>query len=249
MHPILFEIGNLTVYSYGLLLALGFILIVFLGRRWSPSIGVNPESFFDLTVIAILGGLLGAYINYIVAYEWTYYSANPMAVFRFWDGGLVFLGGLIGGVLAAVAFIIRKRLPLWEIADLAAILIPVGYGMGRIGCFLAGCCVGHTTETVFGVTFPGLLLPRHPTQLYSVALALILFLFALWFRKRRQFSGQAFLFYLAGYGVGRFLIELLRDNPEILPNITIAQFTGILMIVAALILYPILKKHFPLPNR
>lgn len=244
------NIGPITIYSYGLMIALGILLIIFGLRRMAPSIGVDRERITDLALFAILGGVLVSYLNYVISYRWEAFVANPLVIFRFWEGGMVFLGGLLGGTAFAVLFIRWKKLPLWEIADLAAIFVPLGYAMGRIGCFFAGCCHGIPTDSFLGVTFPpgsyaDLAFPGlavHPTQLYSAFLGFSLVGFALLFRKHRSFTGQSFLLYLIIYGIGRSLIEMLRINPTVVGNLSVAQFTGLLMVVVAAALYPLLRK-------
>ncbi|HPZ90241.1 MAG: prolipoprotein diacylglyceryl transferase [Firmicutes bacterium] len=257
MHRVLLEIGPFTVYSYGLMIAIGILAAVFVARRLAPKIGVDPERMLDLAVMAVLGGLLGSYVNYIVSYDWSSFASDPVSLLRFWEGGLVFLGGLIGGTAVAVLYILRHKLPLWEIADIAAVAVPLAYGFGRIGCFLAGCCYGKPCDLPWAVTFPPSwraiygqpLVPRHPTQLYLMLLGFALAAFALWFRKRRTFAGQSFLLYLILYGLGRGLIEFLRMEPKVLGTpLSVAQFTGLIMIAVALVVYPILRRHTAYPK-
>lgn len=236
------NLGPVTIYTYGLMMALGFLLIIFGVRRMAPSIGVNPEHITDLALFAILGGFFGAYINYVISYDWARVAANPLNFFRFWEGGMVFLGGLLGGIAFALLFIWWRKMPLWEVADLAAIFVPLGYAMGRVGCFFAGCCYGVATSVPWACTFPGSMGPVHPTQLYSALLGFALMAFALLFRKYRSFAGQSFLLYLMIYGVGRSLIELLRENPTVVGGLSVAQFTGLLLVAAAAAIYPWLRR-------
>ncbi|MGI6366495.1 MAG: prolipoprotein diacylglyceryl transferase [Bacillota bacterium] len=257
MYPTLFKIGPITVYTYGFMIALGIWAAVLVARRLSPKIGVDPERFTDLAIFAILGGLVGSYVNYVISYDWRTFASDPLSLLRFWEGGLVFLGGLIGGIVFAVIFIRRHKLPFWEVADVAAIAVPLAYGFGRIGCFFAGCCYGQPCDLPWAVTFPATwaanfheaLVPRHPTQLYSALLGFGLAAFALWFRKRRRFAGQSFLLYLVLYGVGRSLIEILRINPTVFGTpLTVAQFTGLVLAVLAGIAYPILRRRTAYPR-
>jgi phosphatidylglycerol:prolipoprotein diacylglycerol transferase len=250
VHPVLFKLGPVTIYTYGLMISLGFLAAIFVARRLAPKIGVDPERFTDLAIFAILGGLVGSYVNFIISYDWSRFAENPASIFRFWEGGLVFLGGLIGGILFAVLFIHKFKLPLWEVADIAAICVPLAYGFGRIGCFFAGCCYGKPSDLPWAVCFPGYSLSRHPTQLYSMFLGFALAAFALFFRKRRTFAGQSFLLYLILYGLGRSVIEIFRaDNPLVFGTpLTVAQFTGLGMAIVAAVLYPILRKHNAFPK-
>lgn len=243
--PVLFEIGPVTIYTYGVMMVLGFWAAVLAARRLAPQVGIDPEGITDLAIVAILGGLAGSYVNYIISYDWSQFTSNPAGVFRFWEGGLVFMGGLIGGTIFAIIYLRKKKMPFWEVADITAVAIPLAYGFGRIGCFFAGCCHGVPTHLPWGVIFPvlGDNVPRHPTQLYSMLLGFALAAFALWLRKRRSFAGQSFLLYLILYSIGRGLIELLRINPTVLGTpLSVAQFTGAIIIVVAGILYPILRR-------
>lgn len=243
MYPVLLELGPISVHTYGVMIALGCWAAILVARKFAPSIGVDPERFTDLAILAILGGLVGSYVNYIISYDWSRFASNPAGIFRFWEGGLVFLGGLLGGTAFAVAFALKKKMPLWEVADVAAISVPLAYGFGRIGCFFAGCCYGVYTDLPWAITFPGHLAARHPTQLYSAALGFGLAAFALMYRKRRTFAGQSFLLYLGLYSIGRGLIEILRINPTVFgTQLSVAQFTGLIVFVVTAILYPFLRQ-------
>ncbi len=244
MYPVLFEIGPLRIYTYGLMMAIGILVAILVARKLAPKISVDPEKMTDMAMFAVLGGLVGAYVNYIISYDWSRFKADPLSVLRFWNEGLVFLGGLIGGLIFALIFIRRQKWSFWEIADICAIAIPLAYGFGRIGCFFAGCCYGEACELPWAITFPGQMVARHPTQLYSMLLGFGLAAFAYFFRPKRRFAGQSFLFYMFFYGLGRGIIELLRIEPTVFgTNLSVAQFTGILLMVVAVVLYPILRKR------
>lgn len=249
MYPELFKVGPITVHTYGAMIALGVLAAILITRHLAPKIGVDSERITDMAIFAVLGGLVGSYVNYIISYDWGYFASDPISILRFWEGGLVFLGGLIGGTVFAIIYILRHRMPLWEVADITAIAVPLAYGFGRIGCFFAGCCYGEVCELPWAVTFPGHLVARHPTQLYSMLLGFGLAAFAFWFRKRRRFAGQSFLLYIILYGIGRSLIEMLRINPTVfgLP-LSVAQFTGLMMALGAGIAYPFLRRKTSYPK-
>lgn len=243
MHRILLDIGPITIYSYGAMIALGFLLIVYGMGKLSPQIGVKADNIIDLVLGAAIGGVIGARIYYVLAYDFSYYLENPLQIFNIRQGGLVYFGGLIGGAVVVIAIILYRKWPLWEIADLAGIFIPLGYAFGRIGCFLNGCCYGIETDTFWGMNFKEVGVGNyHPTMLYLAAIGLALFIFGLWYRKRRSFAGEAFLLYLIIYSVGRFFVEFLRVNPSVFGLLTVAQSTSILIVAIAMILYPILKR-------
>ena len=245
MRQVLFEIGPIKVYTYGLMMALGIWSAILVARRMAPKIGIDPEKITDMAIYAVLGGLFGSYVNFVFSYDWSGFKADPLGVLRFWEGGLVFLGGLIGGIVFAIIYIRRHKWPLWEIADICAIAVPLAYGFGRIGCFFGGCCYGQACSLPWAVTFPGHLFPRHPTQIYSMLLGFGLAAFAYFFRKRRRFAGQSFLFYIFFYGLGRGAIEFLRVEPKVFgTGLSVAQFTGLFLMAAAVALYPVLRKRY-----
>ncbi len=244
MYRILFDMGPITIYSYGAMIALGFIFIIFGMRHFAPKIGLTADNATDIVIGAIFGGMVGARLYYVFVYNWSYYLANPLQVFNLREGGLVFFGGLIGGAGVVIGIIVYKKWPLWEIADVAAIFVPLGYAFGRIGCFLNGCCYGIPTDGFWGISFRELGgASYYPTMLYSSFLGFLLFGFALWYRNKRTFAGEAFIIYMAIYSIGRFLIEFLRTNPKVFGILSVGQFTGLVTIVMAGILYPILKKR------
>lgn len=243
VYKVLLEIGNITIYSYGAMIALGVLSIIYLAGKIAKDIGLTSDNIIDLVVAAVVGGVIGSRIYYVLAYNFDYYLQNPWQIFNIREGGLVFFGGLIGGALAVIGLIYYKKWPIWEIADLAGLFVPLGYFFGRIGCFLNGCCYGVATNCFLGVAFPSLDGQKyHPTMLYSAILGLGLFFFALWYRKKRRFAGESFLYYLIFYSIGRFFIEFLRENPKVFNILTVAQVTGIVTIIVSLILYPYLRR-------
>lgn len=153
-----------------------------------------------------------------VIVEYRYFLAHPIEIFMFWKGGLVFYGGLILGTVTAVVYLKKKGLPLWKTADLLAPSIAIGQGIGRWGCFFAGCCYGVPTDVPWAVTFsdPSSLAPLgialHPTQIYLSLNALVIFLVLIWLSKKKSFDGQIIWAYGILYAVGRFVIEYFRGD-------------------------------------
>lgn len=237
MHPILFKLGDIAVYSYGFMLALGVAVSLALVIRQARKQGIDEEPILDLTIISVVAGLIGARLFYVFVYDWDYYRLNLLQILDFRNEGLVWYGGLIMGILAALLYIRIKRLPLWKMTDLFAPYLALGYAFGRIGCFLNGCCFGLPTTVSWGMIFPGLdLIPRHPTQLYSVVLSLGLFAYLLRLYSRRRFEGQVFLAYIIGYALLRFGVEFFRDNLIVWAGFSVSQVVaaGILIIAGAI---------------
>ena len=219
MHPILFQFGSIKIYAYGFFIAVGFILALVFAVRKCRREGIPFENVVDLFFYTVLSAFLGARILFVLI-NFDDYRQNPLHIFRLWEGGLVFYGGLIPAALVAFLYMRRHRLPVWKLADLISPLIALGLFFGRIGCFLAGCCYGKETSLPWGVVFKNpeslalLNVPLHPTQLYDAANGLAIFLFLNWMQKRKTFDGQIFWLFLFLYSITRFFIEIFRGDPR-----------------------------------
>ncbi len=219
VYPILFRLGSLNFYAYGILVAIGFILGFFLVLRRGREEGIPTERMVDLFFYVVLSALIGSRLLYVLI-NLEAYRQTPLQILHLWEGGLVFYGGLFLATAVSLFYMWRNRLPVWKMADLFTPSIALGLFFGRIGCFLAGCCYGKATLLPWGVTFSHphslarLYLPLHPTQLYEATGSLILFLYLNWKRKRKAFDGQVFWLFLLLYAVLRFVIEFFRDDPR-----------------------------------
>lgn len=240
MHPVLTRIFGIPIYSYGLFLALAFLVCIILILRRSIFIGIAPHHILDLCLYAIISGILGARILYVIL-NWDYYIMHPVEIFLLNKGGLVFYGGFIAALITAILVVKRRKLPIWGIADIVILYLPLGQAIGRIGCFLNGCCYGKPTTSILGVQFPeysfaasqfGIEHLVHPTQIYS-SLADVLIFLILGSRMRYRI-----LWYMFLYGTARFILEFFRaDNPAVFYGLNIPQIISIIMIIIALILY------------
>ena len=217
MHSIIVQIGPFTVYSYGLMIAVGILTAFYTSIVRAKKRGMDADELFNMGLIGLAGGLIGAKLLYWIT-ELPEIIRNPQLMLQLNEGFVVY-GGLICGFLAPYVYARVKKLPFWSYLDLAVAGVAAAQGFGRIGCFLAGCCYGKETSGVFGVVFPeGSLAPAGvpliPTQLISsagdFAIALILYLAGKKERKPGVVSGL----YLVLYSVGRFLIEFLRNDPR-----------------------------------
>lgn len=238
MYPVLYKFASVNIYAYGVMLAVAITVAVVGILRVFRAQGYPEEAVFDMAIIMVLGGLLGARIFYVVFYAWDYFLAHPLVFFDLRSGGLVFYGALLGGFLGFVVYIWAKHLPFWDMADIYAPYVALGYAIARIGCFLNGCCYGRPTALPWGVVFPlvdGL--PRHPTQLYSSVTGFMLFALLYWLYPRRTFRGQVLLVYLLGYALLRFVLEFWRENLVIWPGLTLAQVTALAVVAVAAPLY------------
>lgn len=242
MHPVLFQFGSVTLYTYGLFVGLGFLsAITFAGQR-AKRYGIVKDEMTDLFFLILISSIIGARILYVVV-NFKEFASDPISVFKIWNGGLVFYGGFIAAVVAAFLFIQKKRLPLGKTADIIAPAIALGHAIGRIGCFFAGCCYGEQCDLPWAVTFedPASLAPLHiglhPTQIYESVANFILVFLLLAVDKKRRIDGITFWFYIFFYGLIRAFIEIFRGDPRgdfISGYLSVSQGIGISMSVAAL---------------
>jgi phosphatidylglycerol:prolipoprotein diacylglycerol transferase len=261
MHPVLFEIGPLTIRSYGLMLALAFVVGIWLATRQAKREKVLANTMLDLSLVALITGIIGARILFVLL-NLDYYSRHLFESIMFWQGGLVYYGGIILGVFCGILFLKVRKLNIWKVVDICAPSLAIGQAIGRIGCFLNGCCFGRPVS--WGIKFPprsfasyeqfsqGLIksvneysLSIHPTQLYSSLNALIIFLILILVRRKKKFNGELFWLYLLLYTVTRFGIEFLRgdDRGPIFFNLfSISQLISVGIFILALLIFFILRR-------
>jgi phosphatidylglycerol---prolipoprotein diacylglyceryl transferase len=222
--PRLFHIGNFSLPAYGLLVSIGVLLGIWISVRNSEKQGINPEDAWNLGILVVLFGILGAKILYIVN-DWSYYTSHPGEIFSLGtlQAGGVFSGGLLAALIAAAWYMRRHNMPALGTCDAFSPGLALGHAIGRVGCFAAGCCYGKPTEHFWGVTFTNPLahawvgtplgVPLEPTQLFESAVELVNFFVLMWMLKRKKFDGQVFGAYLFLYGVARYFLEFIRDDP------------------------------------
>ena len=235
MYPILIEFGFFKIFTYGLLVATGFLVAILLASSRAEKEGLDSQKVLDLCFYVMVSALLGARLLYVIV-EYRYFLDSPLEIFKFWKGGLVFYGGLILGVLISLWYLKRNQMPMWKTADLLAPSIALGQSIGRWGCFFAGCCYGKKTDVAWGITFtdPRALAPLeislHPTQVYLSLNAVFIFIFLMWLSKRKVFDGQILWSYGILYSIGRFLIEYFRGDDRGFPVeqvFSTSQFVGV----------------------
>lgn len=262
MHPVLFETTlfgllsePLRLHTYGLMIAIGFLAAMMLAKRQAEREGEDPDRFIDLSFYLLLAGLIGARIVFILT-KLPEYLKDPIEIFKFWNGGLVWYGGFIGAALCLVYFARKQRLNYFKFADTMVPFMALAHACGRFGCIAAGCCFGKPTDRPWGIVFPpgsmaaqehqaeGLIhmgepsLPVHPTQLYEAGAELALFALLLWLARSKRFHGQQFLIWLAIYPVMRTVIELFRGDKERgVYILSTSQYLSILVGGAAFALY------------
>jgi phosphatidylglycerol---prolipoprotein diacylglyceryl transferase len=258
MHPILFEIGNWPVYSYGVLLALAYLAGLQLAVVRARHRGIDSTKVMDLGIYLIIAALVGAKLM-LIAVDFDYFRNNPGEIFSLVRAGGVFYGGLIAAFLAAVWLIRRYKLPLWTTADLMAPGIALGHVVGRFGCLMAGCCYGRPTTVPWAITFTNpvasvnvgtpLDVPLHPTQMYDAGAELIILIVLLVTERRgRPFAGRTFWLYMILYAVSRYIIEFYRgDERGMIFGISTSQFISLVILPVGLYMLWRLRGR-PLPS-
>ena len=210
--PVAISLGPLQVHWYGLMYVVGFVAAWWLGGRRAARFGLTRDDVSDFLFYAALGVVLGGRLGYALFYGLDQWAADPLWVFRVWDGGMSFHGGLIGVLLAAGWFAHKKRLAFFTLTDFIAPLVPIGLGAGRIGNFINHELPGRVTSLPWGMPFPGTDgQPRHPSALYEALLeGAVLFALLWWVSVRPRRRGLVSGLFLIGYGVFRFMVEFVR---------------------------------------
>jgi len=256
VHPELFSIGPLTVYSYGVLLAASYLLGLRLAMSRAKRWGLDASRVLDLGIYIIIAALVGAKLMLLVV-DFDQFRKSPGEILTLARSGGVFYGGLIFAVSVAFWFIARHRMPFWTTCDVFAPGIALGHVTGRLGCLAAGCCYGKPTDVPWAVIFTSPLaaanvgtplgIPLHPTQIYEAgAELLILVLLLVTERKGRPFAGRTFWLYMLLYAISRYIIEIYRGDPrgEIL-GFSTSQFISLVLAPLSLVMLAWLARTTP----
>jgi phosphatidylglycerol:prolipoprotein diacylglycerol transferase len=232
------------------MVALGFIVAYYAARRDFARYHLPVETLENGIMMLMFSALFGARFVYFAVERFEGLRSDPLSFFRIWEGGLVFYGGFLFGITFLLIYTRVKRLPLLTVLDALTAPLLIGQAFGRLGCFSAGCCYGRPTECFLGVTFthPESLAPRfvslHPTQLYS-SLGDVLLLGGLYLaRKYFKRPGSNVVYYLLGYGTGRFLIEFVRndDRGVVFAGLFPSQWISLAAILTGVILFFYVRK-------
>lgn len=250
--PVIVQIGPFTLRWYGLLMAGAMALGLWLAHRDARRRGVDAESLLKTAELALLGGLVGARLYYVL-FNLDYYARVPGKIFAVWEGGLAIHGGVIGGLLVGGAYAWLRRLPFRTYLDIAAPSLALGQAIGRWGNFFNEEAFGRPTDLPWKLYIPPPQRPPiyanadffHPTFLYESLWDLLVFvLLVAWLRRPLQRApGALFLAYLGLYSVGRFFVEGLRIDPLLVGSVRIAQVVSLVLMAAALVGVPLLLKR------
>lgn len=273
MHPVLIDVfGLFKLHTYGLMIAIGFLTGMQLGVREARRVDLGEKKDFDqfildLTFWILLVAMAGSRLLFIMV-EWEKdYSKDPLRIFRFWEGGLVFYGGFLASVIFSVYYSRKKKRDFFQVADTLIPSVALGHVFGRLGCFAAGCCWGKQAENFpLAVRFPpGSLayqsmqsaqviaydaphtFPIHPVQLYESIGELLVFFILLAVRTRKRFHGQVLLTYLFLYPILRTTLEFFRGDKargvDILFGLSTSQLISVMVAIVAVFLLVYLTRR------
>ena len=256
MHPKLVSIGSFYLPTYGVMLAIAYLVAIFLLNRKAEREGLPKNEISDLSIAILASAILGAKLLLAIV-DFKEYLANPGTAMELIRSGGVFQGGLIAATAVGLWYIRKHRLPVWRVTDMAAPSIALGEAIGRFGCLAAGCCYGKATNVPWAITFRSpfaheavgtpLNVALHPTQIYLSLNALVLFAICEWFYRHKRFDGQVFWIYVLGYALTRGVIEEFRGDLVrgfVVPGVlSTAQFIGILMAIASIVMLLVLRKR------
>ena len=241
--PVALSIGPLQIHWYGLMYLTGFSFAWWLSRLRAPHYGWTKSQTEDLLFYGAIGVIVGGRLGYAVFYDLSNHLANPLNIFKLWQGGMSFHGGLLGVLLAFWFFAKKTGKPYFAVSDFIAPMVPIGLFFGRIGNFINGELWGNVSNLPWAMVFPAAgPLPRHPSMLYQAALeGLLLFVILWWYSAKTRPPAAVSGLFLLGYGTFRFLVEFVRAPDDqygylALNWLTMGQILSSPMIIAGIIL-------------
>lgn len=248
--PVMLDLGFLKIHWYGVMYLVAFALAYWLANRAAakPGSGWTSDQVSDLLFYGFLGVILGGRLGYILFYNFEHVLQQPSYLFKIWEGGMSFHGGLIGVLLAMALFARKYQKSYLALGDFVAPLVPLGLAAGRIGNFINGELWGRPTDVPWAMVFPtGGAIGRHPSQLYHVALeGLLLFIVILLVRRMKLATGVVGGVFLMGYGIARFSVEFFREPDAHLGvlslGMTMGQWLCIPMMLAGLVIIILANK-------
>lgn len=243
MHPVCLKIGNFIIYWYGVFVTMGVFISVWLFQKDAIKEGYSEKVISEIFFGTVLSGIIGARFLHILV-NIHYYVLHPLEIIKIRNGGLAVEGAIIFSLVFLVLYSKIKKISTFKVLDEVAIFVPLGQAIGRIGCFLNGCCYGKETNFFLGIKFPFLEKKVHPTQLYY-SFSYILLFFLLYKLSKKLKKGEGFIFsiYLIAFAIIRYFIDFLRGDlkktiwelyPTQIIAILIFLFTGIFIILKIL---------------
>ena len=257
MHPTLFHIGSFQVHTYGLLLAIGFLVAIQIFVMRGVRRGIAEDHLHTISLVILILAIVGGRGLFVLTH-WSDYAKDPLGVFRLWEGGLMIYGGYILAIAGGIFYVRRAKLPVWRVGDAAAPAMALGIGIGRLGCYFNGCCFGLPAHVPWAVKFPAgsyasYVFPDtaiHPSQIYLVLTGVFLFALLLALDRKAHFDGWLFWMAVAIDAVFRFGIDFTRyyDTTSYLGRIgplsfNINQILSAILFLIALVMLRILSRR------
>lgn len=240
MDPIAFRIFGVDIAWYGILISLGILFGIAVATYRAKKEGLYNDVIMDLALIAVPVAIIGARAYYVI-FSWDFYSKNPKEILNIRQGGLAIHGAIIAGVLAGYLFCRYKKIGFWTLADICAPSIILGQAIGRWGNFVNQEAHGGPTNLPWGIEINGVKV--HPTFLYESLWNFGVFIFLLYYSKKKKYEGQIFILYLILYSIARYFIEGLRTDSLMFGPFRVAQLISIVSIIGAIFIGQILRKR------
>jgi phosphatidylglycerol---prolipoprotein diacylglyceryl transferase len=246
MYPVLFQIGPLSIYSYGVMIALGVVTSLIILNHYALREHNNPDTVANLTFLMVISGFFGARFFYVIQNFQSHYRYHFLDVFKVWEGGLI----LYGGVFVAAIFLFmatrKLKIPLFLITDMFVPCLALTQAFGRIGCFLEGCCWGKPTHFCWGVQFPLLEGKVHPVQLYESVFCFFLFVILHQRYRVKHFQGEITLLYFILYSIARFILEFFRgDQKTLFFMLTLPQIISLVLLSVMVLVGILIPRRSP----
>ncbi|MCA6072230.1 MAG: prolipoprotein diacylglyceryl transferase [Endomicrobium sp.] len=253
MHPILFSFGGITIFSYGVIVALGFVAtILYLSHSLNKSKErmFSQDELYSLVVRIIVFGIIGSRFLFVLINLREFMSA-PLDIFKIWQGGLVYYGGLLMALVFITMYAKEKKIQVFELVDFFVPALALGHAIGRIGCFFSGCCYGRESNLPWSVVFEDkhssavIGVHLHPTQIYEALGNFVLFVFLHFYSKKEHKTGAVLALYFMCYAVLRFIVEFFRgDNREIRYfGLSMSQAVSIFLFIIGVCIYARTRKN------
>lgn len=230
MHPILVQLGPLTIRWYGVMMATTILLSVVMAYRYGPRFGIPTAQLDQITVPFILIAIAGARIGYVVSHPAEF--THPVEILRIDRGGLSSHGAIVAGLVTVWVMSRRSGLSVWSLADTIAWVIPLGNIFVRFGNFMNGELYGDVTALPWAIRFPGIPGPRHPLQLYEMVFGLIVLVVAVRLAGQRVFPGQIFWTIMVLTSIGRIILDLLRSYDRVWGVLTLGHIPAVVLVLA-----------------
>jgi phosphatidylglycerol:prolipoprotein diacylglycerol transferase len=250
VYPVLLKLGHFELRSYSVIVALSFLLALWVSTREARRKGLDPALVQDFAFYAFLGGIVGARIYFVLFSDPAYFLERPWDIFAVWRGGIGIIGAILGGLLVALWYCRRKGISFWRFADILAPGAMLGQTAGILACLLNGDSYGKPAELAWSITYtdPRAMAPLnvalHPVELYEMLAYFLAFLIVWLTRGRTRTDGFTFLTYLTGYGAARFAVEFFRGNPAIFAwGIPAAQVWSVALILASIAAFQFLARR------